>query len=340
MDSTDSRLPAIQVVMVPLPAQGHLNQMLHLSRAIAARGLDVLYVTTSTHIQQARRRAQGWNPDQFAIRFHELPMPSFSELQPDLENKDDAFPLHFTPLFEAWEDLRETFDRLMQSLCFSNSNRIVIVHDSLLGWVQTVAAKYEAPAYHFNCVNTYYSWIMEKGTGIPECVVSYKRCFPERFITFRSRHRAEGLALSKGHLVNSFRGLESQFMEDLQEIRREHYGEKPLWAIGPLLPQSIWTSKKCNSDLGSCLRWLDGQAPASVVYVSFGSTCSLSRQQIQELARGLEASQQPFLWVVRIADNARFTAGPLLEKEGREAEVTGHTDRTRNPRTHARSDPR
>nr|ASU43993.1 UDP-glycosyltransferase UGT2 [Picea glauca] len=315
MDSTlsrsqlDARTPAIQVVLVPFPAQGHLNQMLHLSRAISARGLDVLYVTTSTHIQQARHRVQGWNPDHFAIRFHELPMPSFSDPQPDLENKDHAFPMNLIPLIEALEDLREPFDRLIQNLCFSNLNRIVIVHDPLLRWVQTVAAKYLAPAYIFSCVNTYYSAVKEKGIGIPECVVSEKRCLPERFMTWMSRHhRAESLALATGYLVNSFRGLESQFMDELQEIRREHYGEKPLWAVGPLLPQSIWTGKKGNSDVGSCLRWLDGQAPASVVYVSFGSTCSLSRQQIQELARGLEASQQPFLWVVRVADNARFTA--------------------------------
>jgi len=314
MDSTvsrsplDARTPAIQVVMVPFPAQGHLNQLLHLSRAIAARGLDVLYVTTSTHIQQARHRVQGWNPDHFAIRFHELPALSSSDSQPALENKDHEFPVHMLPLIEASEDLREPFDRLIQNLCLYNSNRIVIVHDPLLGWVQTVAAKYQAPAYIFNCLSAYSSAVTEKGIGIPECVVSQKRCQPERFITFKSRQRAECLPHATGHLLNSFRSLESQFMDELQEIRREHYGEKPLWAIGPLLPQSIWTGKKGNSDVGSCLRWLDGQAPASVVYVSFGSTCSLSRQQIQELARGLEASQQPFLWVVRVADNARFTA--------------------------------
>jgi len=314
MDSTasgsplDARTWAIQVILVPFPAQGHLNQLLHLSRTLAARRLKVLFVSTSTHIQQARRRVQGWNPDHFAIRFHELPMPSFSDSQPDLENNDHAFPVHLIPLIEASEDLREPFDRLIQNLCFSNSNRIVIVHDPLLGWVQTVAAKYQAPAYLFNCTSAYYSAIKEKGIGIPECVVSQKRCHPERYLTFRSRLRAECLPLATGHLMNSFRGLESQFMDDLQEIRGERYGEKPLWAVGPLLPQSIWTDKKGTSDVGSCLRWLDGQAPASVVYVSFGTMCSLSQQQIQELARGLEASQQPFLWVVRIADSARFTA--------------------------------
>lgn len=315
MEATDSRslldatAPAIQVLMVPFPAQGHLNQLLHLSRAIAAQGLDVLYVTTSFYIQQVRHRVQGWNPDHFAIRFYELPMPSLPDVQPpNLQNEDHVFPQDVVFLVEAWEDLREPFDRLIQSLCLSNSNRIVIVHDVLLGWVQTVAAKHQVPAYSFSCVNAYFSAIRAKGTGIPECVISYKRCFPDSFITAIPRGRAESLALATGHLVNSFRGLESQFMDDLQEIRREHYGEKPLWAIGPLLPQSIWTGKKGNSDVGSCLRWLDGQAPASVVYVSFGTLCSLSRQQIQELARGLEASQQPFLWVVRVADTPRFTA--------------------------------
>ena len=108
--------------------------------------------------------------------------------------------------------------------------------------------------------------------------------------------------------MNSFRGLESQFIDELQEIRREQYGEKPMWAVGPLLPESVWTGNKGNSDGESCLRWLHGQAPASVVYVSFGTQSSLSRQQIHELTRGLEASQQPFLWVVRVADGARFTA--------------------------------
>ena len=116
--------------------EGHLNQLLHLSRAIASRGLQVLYVTTSTHIKQARRRVQGWNPDHFAIRFHELHVPSFSDPQPDLESKEHAFPVHLIdPLIEASEGLREPFDRLMQNLCFFNSNRFVIVHDLLLDWV-------------------------------------------------------------------------------------------------------------------------------------------------------------------------------------------------------------
>ena len=138
--------------------------------------------------------------------------------------------------------------------------------------------------------------------------------------------------------MNSFRGLESQFIDELQEIRREQYGEKPMWAVGPLLPESVWTGNKGNSDGESCLRWLDGQAPASVVYVSFGTLSSLSRQQIHELARGLEASQQPFLWVVRVVDGARFIALDEVQMdwiseilpEGYESQIAGRGFLVRN----------
>ena len=41
------------------------------------------------------------------------------------------------------------------------------------------------------------------------------------------------------------------------------------------------------------------QADSSVIYVAFGSHVSLSEEEIKELGCGLEASAQPFLWVIR-----------------------------------------
>ena len=39
--------------------------------------------------------------------------------------------------------------------------------------------------------------------------------------------------------------------------------------------------------------------PNSVLYVSFGSVCALNQQQINEIALGLELSDQKFFWVFR-----------------------------------------
>ncbi|KAI3976743.1 hypothetical protein MKX01_008601 [Papaver californicum] len=49
----------------------------------------------------------------------------------------------------------------------------------------------------------------------------------------------------------------------------------------------------------TCLSWLDQQPTRSVIYLAFGSTTILNKNQFHELALGLELAGQPFLWVVR-----------------------------------------
>jgi len=46
-------------------------------------------------------------------------------------------------------------------------------------------------------------------------------------------------------------------------------------------------------------KWLDTQAAASVIYVSFGSLATVAEEDIENLALALEASNYPFLWVYR-----------------------------------------
>lgn len=62
------------------------------------------------------------------------------------------------------------------------------------------------------------------------------------------------------------------------------------------LSKLILPIKKNESE---CLTWLNNQLPNSVLYVSFGSGGTLSQDQINELALGLELSGKKFLWVVR-----------------------------------------
>ncbi|GKE03720.1 zeatin O-xylosyltransferase-like protein, partial [Tanacetum coccineum] len=64
------------------------------------------------------------------------------------------------------------------------------------------------------------------------------------------------------------------------------------------------------------LQWLDKHDQDSVIYVSFGTTTSLSNEQIQELAIGLEKSGQRFIWVLRDADK-----GDIFEGEARRVEL-------------------
>lgn len=47
------------------------------------------------------------------------------------------------------------------------------------------------------------------------------------------------------------------------------------------------------------MQWLDSKDTASTLYVAFGTESKFPKDDIQELALGLEASEHNFLWVIR-----------------------------------------
>nr|WJH18559.1 phenylpropanoid glycosyltransferase UGT28 [Artemisia annua] len=105
-------------------------------------------------------------------------------------------------------------------------------------------------------------------------------------------HNAKRYMMAKGIVVNSFKELEGGALEALQ---KEEPGKPKVYPVGPLV-QSGSSSDVEGSD---CLKWLDGQPCGSVLYISFGSGGTLSSAQLNELAMGLELSEQRFIWVVR-----------------------------------------
>lgn len=50
---------------------------------------------------------------------------------------------------------------------------------------------------------------------------------------------------------------------------------------------------------GESFRWLDSQKSKSVVFVGFGSYGKQTKEQVHELAYGLELSGLPFVWALR-----------------------------------------
>ena len=292
------------VVLLPFPAQGHLNQLLHLSQIISSHNIPVHYVSTVTHIRQASLRHYKSISN---IHFHGFDVPPFVSPPP---NPEIDFPSHLIPSFEASMHLREPVRELLQSLS-SQAKRVVVIHDSAIASVAQDATNMpnvQNYTFHCTCAFGVYVHYWEK-MGRPSVqamhaikVPSMEGCFPTQFLDFLIA-QSDFLKFSDGSIYNTSRVIDGDYIELMEVIT----GGKKIWALGPFNPLAV--EKKDSNGRHSCMEWLDKQGPNSVIYVSFGTTTTLTEEQIQEIASGLEESKQKFIWVLRDADKGNIFDG-------------------------------
>ncbi|KAH7857737.1 hypothetical protein Vadar_016019 [Vaccinium darrowii] len=131
-----------------------------------------------------------------------------------------------------------------------------------------------------------------------------------------------GRPLYKGHfdvldtetnpkvLVNSFDALESVALRAIEKLN--------MVAIGPLIPSAFLEGKNPSdsSTGGDLFEWLNSKPSESVVYVAFGSSISTTKQQMEEIERGLLECGRPFLWVVRATEDGKLSCKEELNQQG------------------------
>ncbi|MED6211120.1 hypothetical protein PIB30_070511 [Stylosanthes scabra] len=101
--------------------------------------------------------------------------------------------------------------------------------------------------------------------------------------------------LVDGIIVNTFNHLEPEAIRALQQGKELHTPSPSVYPVGPIVAQP-----KQKSEVDECVAWLNHQPSKSVLYVCFGSGGTLSQEQVNEIAFGLELSGHKFLWVVRV----------------------------------------
>ncbi|KAF8043942.1 hypothetical protein BT93_A2043 [Corymbia citriodora subsp. variegata] len=313
---------SVVVVMVPLPAQGHLNQLLELAYFVASYGIPVHFVGSATHNHQAKLRshiAPSSSPSD--ICFHDFPTPPFHSPAPD-PNSTYKFPSQLQPAFDAASFLRGPIASLIRSLSLE-SRRVVVVHDSLMGSVvQDAASVPNAESYVFHSVSAFaLYWYTWEATGMvlpkedevdiaellsSEGFLSLRVSFTDEFLKFiASQHEFKKLSL--GSIYNTCRVVEGRYVDLLASATANGISTKH-WAIGPFnMVKAPDKSSKRSAHM--CMEWLDKQAASSVIYVSFGTTTALSNEQIRQIAIGLERSGQKFIWVLREADKGDIFSG-------------------------------
>ncbi|KAK4485462.1 hypothetical protein RD792_008103 [Penstemon davidsonii] len=313
----------VAVIMVPFPAQGHLNQLLQLSCLITSYDIPVHYIGSAIHNRQAKLRSHGLNPHDIAkIDFHDFPTPSFASPPPN-PNSHDKFPIQLLPSYEATLSLRQPVTTYLRAMS-AKANRVIVIHDSMMAYVvQDVSLIPNAESYAFNSISALClaSFSCENTSKyFPKELPSYEGCTPDEIKDFVAL-QMEPLKCRGGDIYNTCRLIEAPYLDILAREEEVNSTNRKSWAIGPILP----TKFSSNGQL-KCLEWLDKQEAKSVIYITFGTTTSLSDEQIEQLALGLEQSKQNFLWVLRDADKGNVFDGEVRRAklpEGFEDRVKG-----------------
>ncbi|XP_047323515.1 zeatin O-glucosyltransferase-like [Impatiens glandulifera] len=298
------------MLMVPFTFQSHLNQALQLSFLISSNyQIEVHYAASSKHNRQVKHRLTGGGDRSSSdllskIHFHDLPMPHFLSPLPN-PNSTTKFPAHLQPSFDATLHLRHPVGTLLRQLS-ATARRLIVIHDTLMfSVVQDVADIPNAESYSFRCVSAFSTCCMKslyRGESIPPV----EECFVTNEIRRLAAAQSEFVKIKQGDILNTCRQMESSYL-DLVAKNEPNVNNKQ-WAIAPLINRVRIINPTGGNE---CLLWLEKQPPKSVMYVSFGSTISMTDEQIEALALGLRESKQRFLWVLRDADKADIFTGEV-----------------------------
>ncbi|TVU26133.1 hypothetical protein EJB05_28669, partial [Eragrostis curvula] len=295
------------VVLYPSPGTGHLFAMVELGRTLSARGLAVTILVADAPYYTGA-------PAVLADVSAANPSITFHRLLPEAYKHPEAMIM---------EAARAHNPQLRAFLASSSPAAAALVVDMFCGAALDVAEELGVPAYFFFTSGAaVLAFLLHLPAMHARAAASFGEMgeelvrvpgvppFPATHVADGLKERDDvaydgymrvsaGLSRARGVIVNTFRSLEPRAVAAIAAGLCAPPGlpTPPVHCIGPLVKsQDLHVAEGGNKE---CLAWLDRQPKASVVFLCFGSLGRFSAEQTREVAAGLEASGQRFLWVVR-----------------------------------------
>ncbi|MCL7050339.1 hypothetical protein MKW94_009588 [Papaver nudicaule] len=309
----ESKKSNLHVLLVSYPSQGHINPLLRLAKCLASRGLFVTFSTTESVGQMMAQEATN-TTSSTNIGLGELRFEFFSDGWDSHERVRGNFDAWMHQLETAG---RESFTELVNRQSRAGRPVSCIINNPFVPWASDVAAELGIPFavlwvqscsvysvyYHFHYQLAKFPTTGQEDMNLdlPSLPTLGFRDIPD-FLTLNPFDSLRQVILSQFNkldksicvLVDSFEELEREIVKTMSHL------SVPVRPIGPLFKS---TNVSVRGDLwkatDDCLQWLDSQSPNSVVYVSFGTLVTLSKEQTEELSSGLLKAGSPFLWVAK-----------------------------------------
>ncbi|CAN6337175.1 unnamed protein product [Urochloa humidicola] len=322
MASPTQQSTKLRILLIPFFATSHIGPFTDLAFHLAAARPDVdveaTVAVTPANAPIVRSALARRGPVRRAtVEVATYPFPPVDGLPPGVENHSTV-----AAAADAWRvDAVASDEPLMrpehESLIRERSPDAVI-SDVHFFWNADIAADLGVPCVTFHVIGAFSmlalfnlsgaSSVTEATGGVitlpgfpgPGIRVPVTE-LPEMLRSQNAVHRSTGARVNSAHkrclglVVNTFFDLEHGHCD--MYVRQGYV--KRAYFVGPLSLLSPPQAAGVGGHDSPCIDWLDKKPARSVVYLCFGSLTHVSEAQLRELARGLEASGRPFLWVVR-----------------------------------------
>ncbi|CAA7036721.1 unnamed protein product [Microthlaspi erraticum] len=299
----EKRAEKRRMVLVPVPAQGHITPMMQLGQALYSKGFSITVALGESNLVSP---SQHFPDFQFVIIPESLPVSQFEKL-----GSLDFF-LNLNKANEA------NFKECIAQLVLQQGNDIAcIIYDEYMYFCEAVATEFNLPSVR----STANSATSHVGGCILNKVNAEKFLIDMKDQEFRDKVVENLHPLRYKHLENLGFGPLESFLEIFKEIFSKRTSSAliintasclesvslswlqqelgiPVYPLGPLHITASAPSSLLEEDR-SCMEWLNKQKPRSVIYISIGSIAHMETKEVLEMAWGLYDSNQAFLWVIR-----------------------------------------
>ncbi|KAI5314674.1 hypothetical protein L3X38_043850 [Prunus dulcis] len=304
-------------------AQGHIIPLIDIAKLFASHGVKATLITTALNAPLFSKAIQssknlGFENEILVIQFPaiEVGLPQGFEIT-SMATTHEMREKFFKATFLLEPQIEQILDQ-HRPHC--------LVADSLFPWATDVAAKFGIPRLIFHgpgffplCAATIV--ILQEPQKkvssdsdvftIPNLPVEIKMTRnqvptmleknADTILSKLFKESRECEERSYGIIVNTFYELEPAFADHYRRV----FGRKA-WHIGPvsLCNKAVGNKTEIRGmeasfDEHECLNWLNTKKINTVVYIRFGSLTNFSDPQLLEIALGLEAYGQEFIWVVK-----------------------------------------
>ena len=306
----------LHVVMFPWLAFGHMIPYLELAKLIAQSGNHVSFVSTPRNIDRLPKLPPNLAP---FITFVKLPLPHVPNL---LENAEATADLPNDKV----QFLKVAYDLLQQPMArfLDAADPDWVIHDFAPYWLGPIATKLGISCAFFSIFNASSVSFFTPGDQLEYRSEPDHFTVPPKWVPFQSKVAfryfeikkiiSEGLSGDASGISFKYRLTESIEGCDLLALRScfelepewlrllEQLNRKPVIPVGQLAPELDDRGDDGKDETWQQIKeWLDKLARGSVVYVAFGSEAKPNQTEITEIALGLEQSELPFFWVLKMS---------------------------------------